>query len=355
MESESSLSSDRAEIARYFESDSYRESIDDDDPLVQRLATEPLDGALFRAWSLELESDDGLSIGIAFWGLAAACLMVGITIPYGVWMVGGVAGSSFFLWLVLLQSCFALLVACLTMSSVTAALWHVSLWQRFGIGVIVIVPGIAMLLVGLDQIWFLGPGFIFPGAVMQIVTTCSVAAVTALPFQLWGELSLTHARKSPKPLPPMGVRTIMEMTLLACPLFWIASRVKDPDVWMDLMLLAIAVVALALGTIAMLVTQLDGRPRRENRMRRVTGNAILFVLSSIAFSVVGLFAYARYDSTIASRGAADETITVSVSAMTGVIVCALALWAGVWWLRACGWRCVRGDTIERLPETSIHG
>lgn len=355
MESESPPSCDQAEIARYFASPAFRKSIDDTDPLAQRLATEPLDGTLFRAWSLDLESDDGLSIGIAFWGLAAACLMVGIVVPYGVWMVGGASGSSFFAWLVLLQGFFALLIACLTLVGVTAALWHVCLWKRFGVTVGVVVPGMALLMAGLSQIWFLESDFVFPGAVMQVITICSVAAATALPFQLWGDLSLSHARKAPQPLPPMGVRTIMEMTLVACPLFWIASRVRDPEVWMDLMLLGIAVVALALGTIATLVTQLDGRPRRTNRFRRFIGSVILFALSSVTFSFVGLFAFARYESTIASRGAADESITVSISVMVGVIVCAMTLWAGTWWLRACGWQCIRGQTIDRLQESNVHG
>lgn len=355
MESDPSPSSDQDEIARYFASPAFRKSTDDADPLAQRLATEPLDGSLYRVWSLELESDDGLSIGIAFWGLMAACLMVGIVVPYGVWMVGGAGGSSFVTWLVLLQCFFALLVAALTLISVTAALWHVSLWKRFAVGVGVIVPGMALLMAGLRQIWFLESDFIFPGAVMQVITMCSVAAATSLPFQLWGNVSLSHARKAPQPLSRMGVRTIMEMTLVACPLFWIASQVKDRDVWTDLMLLSIPVVALTLGTISLVVTQLDGRPRRTNRMRRLMGNAILFAMSSVTFSFVGLFAFAKYESTIASRGAANETITISISVTVGVIVCALTLWAGMWWLRACGWQCVNAEAIEHVRESDVHG
>lgn len=355
MESEPSTSPDKAEIARYFASPAFRKSTDDVDAFAQSRATEPLDGSLYRVWSLELESDDGLSIGIAFWGLAAACLLVGIVVPYGVWMVGGAGGTSFFAWLVLLQGFFALLIASLTLISVTAALWHVSLWKRFGVCVGVIVPGIALLMAGLRQIWFLESDFIFPGAIMQVITICTIAGASALPFQLWGGISLSHARKAPQPLTPMGVRTIMEMTFVACPLFWIASRVSDPDIWTDLMLLSIAVVALTLGIMALLVTQLDGRPRRTHRVRRLIGNAILFTLSSVTFSLVGLFAFAKYESTIASRGAADETITVSISVMVGVIVCALTIWAGTWWLRACGWQCVRGETFDHSPGSGHHG
>ncbi len=341
MESESSTRSDRDAIVDYFASREFVGAAGGEDPFANRLANEPLDGTLYRTWSLELESDDHLSIGIAFWGLGAACMLVGILVPYGVSMVGGVAGNSFFLWIALVQSFFGLLIACLTLSVVTASLWHVSLWKRFATVVAIVLPGMMLMMGGLSQIWFLEDGFIWSRAVILVTAICTIAGLTALPFQFWGGWSLSHARQSPTPLPPLGVRTIMEMTLLSCPIFWMATRVQDPNVWKDVMLLAIAVIALTVGVVGLLMAQLDDRPRRTMRLRRWITSGVAALLATITFSITGMIAFAKYESTIASQASIGEGVTVAISIGIGTLVSLFVFWAGAWWLRACGWQCVR--------------
>ncbi|QDT05249.1 hypothetical protein K227x_36490 [Rubripirellula lacrimiformis] len=333
-----SPSPDQAAIADYFRSPQFAETkvrrLSEDDRKI-RSAARSRHAGFVRSWTMELSDERGLSIGVAFYGLAVCWMLMSMGIPYGVWILSGFDGQLFPIWVIFIQLTFAAPLACLTLISVTSALWCVSLLRRFLLAVAVLMPGTAMLAFGLAQLGWLDLAEAFAQTLYQILAYTVVSSSLVLPIQMWGRWSLSHARESPGVLPKLGTRSIMELTMIASLVFAIFMFVRGSELWYQILIVA-AIALVSTIAITLIVVSHLLRPR--------TGRWLAILVSSgfayAAMTLTSICVFASYDESIVwFNQNAQYTVIVIISILGTCLFMATAM-VGQWWLRGCGWQCI---------------
>lgn len=290
---------------------------------------------LIDHYSLDIDSDRGLSVGMAFWGLGSSLLLVGMAFPYLAWFLSDAFNRNFAVWMTLIQFAFAPLLAVLTLISATAAFWYVDLWRRFALALLVTVPGLAMVFFGMIQMDLLSWSDLIPAAPLSLMAFCVAVGTVILPIQMWSRWSLSHASDEVREMPSMGTRTIMELTLIASAVFAFGLLARSDDLIFEML---VAIIVGAMSACAMLSLALT----RLRRDRRGTwfGVVMSLLFSSAAMFLMSLHAFSRYEETIAWFAAGNETTVVAATSIVGTSIFYICLEMGRWWLRACGWQCV---------------
>ncbi len=235
----SAFEADRAAIADYFASTQYERGSQRMRSTEDATFRDPRGGRLLRAWTLELEDEDRLSIGIAFYGFGACWLAIAVGVPYGIWFLGGFTNQNFGFWIVIVQLTFAPMQMCLSMIAVTSAMWYVSLAKRFAIAIMILVPGTAMLMFGLAQVTWIDGNDLWPRVAFQVTAFCAASALIVLPIQIWIGWSLSQARETPRRLPRVSTYQFLELTAIASVLFAIGMMVRDREIWIESLIVAI--------------------------------------------------------------------------------------------------------------------
>ncbi|TWU60006.1 hypothetical protein Poly51_02790 [Rubripirellula tenax] len=343
---ESKLTPDQIAVAAYFASDQYKQSRSKSDESDEAIA-DPGSGRVLRAYTLELEKEDGLSIAMAFYGLGAFWILSAMAAAYGIWILGGFMNLTFAFWIAMVQFTFAPIFVCLSMIAVTSSMWYVSLAKRFFVAVMMLTPGVMMLMFGLEPLAFLDAGDVWPKVALQVLAYAVACAVVSLPMQLWGGWSLSQARETPRQLPRLGTYEILELITIASILFAIAVLVRNRDTWREIVVASVVAIVTTVGVIAVIASRLnpDGP--------RWFGTFVGFVCGYIAMLIASMYAFSRFDETIYSLNQDQQWNIVMIASVVGTALFMLTLTLGQWWLRACGWQCVirrGGDQNGEQPS-----
>ncbi len=329
---------DQLAVAEYFASSAFDQS--------RRSRRDPTDGKFKRPtrqpWTLDLESENRLSIGVAFYGIGAAWLVLSIFVPYGVWMLVGFNGQAFPLWISIVQITFAPIMACLTFASVTISMWYVMIVKRFALAAAVILPGLMMLIFGLSRMSVFHVRDAAQMTLMPMFAYCIASVVISLPVQMWSGLSLSHAREVQKLYPRLGILAIMQLTLIASLVFAVNGVVGDGHISQEMVVAAIIGLVSTVATAVYVVNR-----STEDSHGWFLATLVTIVFAFVAMLLVSLYAYVRYDETIVMFNSDQQWIVVVIATTSGTSIYFGFLRLGFIWLRACGWKCVSSSQKEQ--------
>ncbi|MGB7329068.1 MAG: hypothetical protein WBD31_29575 [Rubripirellula sp.] len=340
---------DQAAIADYFASEQFKRSRStklsaDEKAFRDEVRHDQRRGRLLRAWTLELEQEDGLSIGIAFYGLGACWLAIAIFVPHGIWMLGGFTNQVFWFWITLVQFTFAPMLMCLAMISVTSSMWYVSLAKRFATAITMLTPATLMLVFGLVQIAWIDWNDVWPRVPFLVIAFCVASTAVTLPLQMWGGWSLSQAREMPRELPRLSTYQILELTAIASVIFAVGLFVRDQDVWFEGLACTLISLLCTLSVTAMIVTRLKA-PRRFRYVGFITATVFGFT----AMLIVSLFGFSRFEETMFWSNQTQQTVAILIASTIGTTIFVGTLRLTTWWLQLCGWQCVELNKTAGTP------
>ncbi|TWU51666.1 hypothetical protein [Rubripirellula reticaptiva] len=337
---------DQAAIADYFASEQFKRSCstrlsEDEKAFRDEVRYDQRRGRLLRAWTLELEREDGLSMGIAFYGLGSCWLAIAIFVPHGVWMLGGFTNQVFGFWITLVQFTFAPMLMCLAMISVTSSMWYVSLAKRFATAIAILTPATLMLIFGLVQMSWIEWSDVWPRVPFLVISFCVASTAVTLPLQMWGGWSLSQAREMPRELPRLSTYQFLELTAIASVIFAVGVFVRDRSIWYEGLACTLISLLCTLAVTAMIVTRLN-----KLRRYRFIGFVIASVFGFTAMLIVSLFGFSRFEETMFWNNQAEQTFAILIASTIGAAIFVGTMQLATWWLHLCGWQCVKLNKVE---------
>ncbi len=216
-------------------------------------------------------------------------------------------------------------------------LWHVSLIQRFIVAISIYSLGASswlIVMIGVYDLITLDDFLDDLGLVLPVLFISS--ATVGILFQLFTPWTLTHWRVAGNELPRLGIRNLIELTTIVAVSFAFIS-ILNFDVTTEMMT-GIAVLAVygALGSLAGICSSMVFL--RNDRAS--TRGLITNLAAACVFSFVVVVSFYAMDS--GWNVAMDRTlVTIALTIFGALIICVINAMC-VYWLRRCGWRCVKG-------------
>ncbi len=327
----SSLSVDQQEIAKYFASERYKQR-----QVIARDHTGSRQLVILAFPPAFSPGPPSFFGGLA--GLSALTVMFGFLFPILMEAISSVMNRGtpvYWKMMVILQSLFFPPIITFSFTAVVPMFWYGSLLIRFALASLVVLPGCFAFLIGFqlvenENIWY-------DFAVVMFSCFLAIAAV-AVTVQLWTPWTLSHRRLTDQPLPPTGLRSMIELTGLAA-IGFAAFVTSDTSEYLVGILFFAALGALAAGAILFVLIALL-RESHHNKYAAVISFAFAF---ATAFVVNGFFAAMEYGWEVLTY----EILLVGVVSLYGAIVISGLMWLSLWWLRQCGWSCVNRNTASK--------
>lgn len=337
--SETTRTADQIAVNEYFESTAYQEARRTRHRDYQPHQTN-------KRWTVALSDLDvspKLSFILGLAGLNVILLVVGCATPIAMHLTQDFVNRSngYFFMMAFIQTIILPPIISFSFATVTPMFWYGSVLLRFGVGILLVIPGCLAFytLINLidgsppNDFWFTFSGVMFT----QFLTAGTVALV----IQMWSPWTLTHLRDESGRLPPLGTRAMLELTGVAaigCAFF----MTDGTDAILEGILFFAGMGGVSsLAVIAVLIAFL-----RDDR-RNLAVAAMAFAASfSMAALLCGFFAIQEFGWSSIS----GNLLTFTATATYGATVIAGVMWMCVRWLRFCGWRCINRNHEKTLPR-----
>lgn len=323
------MTEDQQAIAEYFASPEYEQ---DDRLAIDGVIAGVVDDRLYRNGSLPS-------------GFAAMTLLLivsGAFMPAVMHTFEGVMNRRLFMpvCLVAQLAAFPAMIS-FSMAVAVAMFWHGSVFQRFLIGLVCVIPGlIAFAFVLLATEGSIDSEFFIAFASVMFAQFLASAATT-LGVQFFTPWTLSEFRdRDAKPIRPTGLLAMMELTGIAAIGWAFMMAVATEEIWSGLIFFSVWGFLSTAATVGMLI----GLLRDDPRPRVAWGVACAFGFAC-SMLLCGFFAYAEFgwDGTIGNLA------WVALAALFGTGVIATVMGMAVWLLRRCGWRCINRRHQNVVP------
>ncbi|TWU31550.1 hypothetical protein [Novipirellula artificiosorum] len=226
---------------------------------------------------------------------------------------------------------------------VTPMFWYGSVLVRFGIAVCMILPGSVLFVVLLNLVvdGNIDGDFVegySAGLFSQLLGSGFVAVVV----QFWTPWTLSHLRESVEPMPPMGIRSIIELTVIAAFSFAVFGAADVPGVMVGILFFGATGTLMSLVCIGVMVATL----RHEKTNYRLAFASILpAMIATFVFN--GFFAVEMFGW----GGLIGYWWLVLPVSLYGSMLIGGTMLLALSWLRGCGWCCVNRKAIVRRAAT----
>lgn len=322
-------SEDQRAVAEYFASAGYR----------QRKAA-PIQVA-DRAWVLDSVplDHDVLPTTSFCWGLLgliAILALFGFMIPLEVEWAGEFLNSgrpTFIVQTILFHTFLFPAAISFSFATVTPMFWYGSILLRFAIATLMVLPGCFMFCL---SAW--GTGDFLPhdddfwrGFACVMFAHFLTAATIALTIQMWSPWALSHARPRDPPLPTLGTRSMMELTVIAAVGFACIVSIDAAEYIEGILFFVVVGAVSSLAVISLLIAFL--REKHRNYGAAVISAALAF-LGACLFT--GLMAVVEFGW----QSLFYDCLTVAAASIYGAVLICAVMWLCLWWLRSCGWVCI---------------
>lgn len=222
------------------------------------------------------------------------------------------------------------LVICFAMATVAPMFWYGAIWFRFAVAGLMILPGCCSLYGAMTLLEPNRSRVAWSFAVGLAALYLAVAAVT-LGVQMWSTWTLTHRRLPEISIPPIGTRSIMELTGIAALICAACFSFEIGDMAEVLLFSCSMGLFSALTVVAYLIAFL-----RHGHRNYAAGSLALSLSYVTSFVATGFFEATSLGWQVDNH---DFRLVAIVSGM-GVLTCGAVVWLSLWWLRSCGWVCV---------------
>ncbi|NNE00427.1 MAG: hypothetical protein HKN47_24170 [Pirellulaceae bacterium] len=210
--------------------------------------------------------------------------------------------------------------------------WHISVLKRYLVAVAMFVPAVVGLSIGLIVLLDAPADEMVPGTVTLFSAAFVAAASVAVAFQMCSPWTLTHLRRSDEPLPRLGIRTLFELTMIvAITIAFIRLVESDMTSGPILLFAGIAGFASLMGILACIAFLRDGE---VTVLALIGAGVAAFGMSFVFVSTIATLEYGW------SSVWDQFYVTLPVTLVGAAIVFGTA-YLCIYWLRQCGWRCVR--------------
>jgi len=311
----------------------------DSSPSQDLKAIERDDEILFSAWVLRrLDLPKNASVSRTSFlsgltGIAFALFVVAGSLPIMLEVVeSSFRGAlTFNVQMVVVQSLVLPLFILICLAATTAMFWYGSLFKRFGMAFLMVLPGFLVFLFSFS----LTNGLRDEVSVFASVLFAQLlaGAVVAILIQFWTPWTLSHLRDATSPFPVTGIRSMIELTAIAAIGFTLFKLIDVLRLYEGLIFFAIVgVLGTSACTRAMIVFLCEGK---HNRKAIPLAMLATFVL---AFAFNGFFAAANFGWGWESIG--YNFLPIGLLALYGAAILFGTVWMMLAWLYGCGWRCV---------------
>ncbi|TWU35279.1 hypothetical protein Q31b_53750 [Novipirellula aureliae] len=264
-------------------------------------------------------------------GIAFALFFVGGMLPILMEIVESIYGTrlTYVVQMLVAQSLGLPVFILLCLATTAAMFWYGSLTMRFGMALLMVVPGFLTFLFSMSLFQNVSD---IPSTMSSVLLAQLLAGATvAILIQFWTPWTLTHLRDADSPLPSTGIQSMIELTAIAAVSFTLFKLIDVIDLYEGLIFFAVVgVLGTSACTRAMIVFL-----SKEKCDRRAIVLAML-VAYFLAFAFNGFFAVAEFgwDSI------RNNVIQIALLALYGAAILFGTVWVTLAWLSGCGWQCV---------------
>lgn len=276
-------------------------------------------------------------LGLVFLASFFAGLMV-----LEIWIVNEMQlrPRPFFVFALVMQTMLIPPMICYSFLIATIMFWYGSITLRFLGAFSAVLPSVTVFCVMFA--WLESPPHDFVSDVALCLFACLLSsAAVALLYQMWTRWSLTHDRNNTD-LPPTGIRSIIELTVICAVAAAFFSGAEIGDVAMGIAFFSIWGLLATLAVIRIQISFLQDADR--DWLGIVVGCGFVFL---VCLGVNYFFAYMEFGRS--ARILRDSAYFVWPLSLYGSLLVAGLLAGQIYWLRKCGWRCI--DQSKRAKKT----
>lgn len=325
---DTALSDDQRAIAEYFESSAYRRS--------SREAIMDRDhGWVLDAIWLDHDVVPSTSFCWGVLGLLGILALFAFLTPLEIKLVEELfitGRPQYVMMTIIYQTLLFPPAIAFSFATVAPMFWYGSIVFRFGVATAMVLPGCLCFYTAFSIVEGFNNGNDFwLGFACVMFAHFLTAGAIALTIQMWSPWALSHARPRDAPLPTLGTRSLMELTVIAAVGFALIMSF-DSTPYLEGIVFFVALGFLSsLAVIGALIAFL--RDGARNYRAAMISAALAF---GSACLLTGFFAVMEYgwESLIY-----DGPLVIAVSIYGAVLICAV-MWLCIWWLRGCGWVCL---------------
>lgn len=337
------LNEDQQAIAEYFASETY-----------QRSKLQAHDFPSQSRWALEntsLHDRDVVPTTSFCWGLlglVGIVMFFGLAMPLEMELVEQIFNTGrpmFAFQAIVFHTLLFPATISFSFATVTPMFWYGSIVFRFALAALMVLPGCIAFYVAASWTGELGGGNFWPGFMAVMFVYFLTAGSVALTIQMWSPWALSHARHRDSPLPTLGTRSMMELTVIAAVGFAVIVSIDTSEFMEGLLFFAALGLLSSLAVISLLIAFL----RQDHKNHRAAVISAGFAFGS-AFLLTGFLAVMEFgwDSIL------FHFFLVSAISVYGAVLICGVMWLCLWWLRSCGWLCVnrkeQGRGREEFPD-----
>jgi hypothetical protein len=334
-----SLNEDQQAIAEYFASEAY-----------QRNKRRAYDPSRRGGWVLEnfsLYDRDIVPTTSFCWGLLGLIGIVtffGLAMPLEMELVEQIFNTGrpmFAFQAIVFQTLLFPAAISFSFATVTPMFWYGSIVFRFALAALMVLPGCFAFYLAASWTGEFPRGEFWLGFMAVMFVYFLTAGSVALTIQMWSPWALSHARHRDSPLPTLGTRSMMELTVIAAVGFAVIVSIDTGELMEALLFFAALGFMSSLAVISLLIAFL--RQGHQNRQAAIISGGFAF---GSAFLLTGFLAVMEFgwDSIL------FNFIMVSAISVYGAVLICGVMWLCLWWLRSCGWLCVNRKEQGRASE-----
>ena len=231
----------------------------------------------------------------------------------------------------------------LTFSFVAAVLmfWHGSILKRFATALLIVSPG--WIAFGVTGTIVFGHSFgndFWEEATVMMFAYFLGSGIISLIVQLWTPWALTNYRDNDDAIQPTGIRSIIELTVVAAIGFTVFRAALTEDMWIGIAILFGLGFTLSGYCISVFYARMGGiAPDRHGYLAIAAPFAVSLVAATL-FNVNTLYFRFGWIAWGWQIG------TLVVAAIYGAILLSATGLLCTWWLKGCGWRLVHRKRLS---------
>ena len=330
------VSEDQRAVREYLASDRYRTQVP---PARKRPAPEPVivcqpaPGREVSAYDLPATTGLlSLVLGIA--GLAALAIGAGIAMPIGMELLDDFFSGrpQYMVLMLMVQTLVIPPIVCFSVATVVPMFWYGPLTFRFVMAAAAVVPACFAFLTAIYMLEHGPPNDFWVDFLIVMFAAFVASAALSLVIQMWSPWTLTHARETTKPLPPLGIFSMIELTAISAAGFAVFMSQDFSDVVLGVVWVAGMTSFATLCVIGASIAYF----RASDQLRFSAAFVGFSGAFGVAFVNNAFFASLEYGWQVIG----SETVLIAFTSLYGAIWIFGLLWISLRWLKFCGWTCV---------------
>ncbi|QDT11223.1 hypothetical protein K239x_32170 [Planctomycetes bacterium K23_9] len=289
---------------------------------------------LFRFDGNTSSDPDRASVGLGLAGLGVLLFCLSVAIPLGIELVEDVFSGRPAFWV---MGGVAMLVifpagSVGSFSIAAAMFWHVPLVIRYAVAIALFVPSVVGFTISLAMVETVDWADIVPSVAVLFSSVFVCAATVGILAQLCTPWTLAHLRTTSEQLPRLGIQTLIQLTTIVAITFAFVSVLKsEVPIEATLAFGGVSALGAVMGIVACVAYLRDAPVGRKG----VIASCVTAFAMSFAFVACLATVEFGWQSVVY-----QAHVTLPLSLFGAAIIGAFTS-ACVYWLRQCGWRCVR--------------